>query len=258
MESIQVSSDIVEFIKAETKGGLRFGFVGGKYIIPPNQEGLLGIRSIHSYDSLSSKNYQRLVRRLGERGAVTYGRHFLTITDDRKLGDDAFSYTGIGLFVSRYAFAALNIEMIGRGAGYFFYRRTPRPVLEAQVADFTLNEGKRALIMGSLDEAAGSPVERLEDLDDFTLFKVTPADRETLLFVSRQYHPHWRARSRAGLLDTVMINDFYRGVVVPPDTEMIILEFRPYSLRMWIPQVLFVLLALALLASRVFLKGDRL
>lgn len=252
MEHITVSSDVVESIKAETEGGLRFGFVGKKYIIPPNQESLLGLRSVHSYDSLSSKNYQRQVESLSEVGAANYGRHFMTISDDKRLDEDVFSYTGIGLFVSKDELAGSGIGLLGSVDGHNFYRRTPRPVLEAQVTDFILDEAKGALISGSLDGGAGLPVQRLEDMDDFTVFKVAPVNRRTLLFLSRQYHPSWRVSSEAGLLDTVMINDFYQGVLLPPNTETVTLEFKPYVLWAWIPQVLFVLLGLGFICRRVF------
>ena len=71
-----------------------------------------------------------------------------------------------------------------------------------------------------------------------------------LLFLSQQYHPHGRARSTAGELETVTIDGFFQGVLVPVGTAEIELAFEPWVRWAWLPQACFTLAgALALLGA---------
>ncbi len=73
---------------------------------------------------------------------------------------------------------------------------------------------------------------------------LTALEAPTLLFVSMQWHPHWRARitSAAGGVrgsGPLRVNDFYLGVALPPGSQRVELEFRPWSRWMWVTHVLF-------------------
>jgi hypothetical protein len=39
----------------------------------------------------------------------------------------------------------------------------------------------------------------------------------------------------------VVVDGFYQGVIVPPDTGTLELSFRPFIRWAWVPQALFVL-----------------
>jgi hypothetical protein len=78
-------------------------------------------------------------------------------------------------------------------------------------------------------------------------FKVTSADKETLLFVSQQAHPYWQATSQGRPLPTITINNFYLGAVIPPQTTEVELEFRPFVIWSWVPQVIYSALGFGLL-----------
>lgn len=82
-----------------------------------------------------------------------------------------------------------------------------------------------------IDPPSGSqdlPLRRVETLDDFQKIEVTASPQETLLFLSQQYHRAWRAGSHNRLLRTVIVNRFYQGVVLPPNTSEVELFFRPF------------------------------
>ena len=98
------------------------------------------------------------------------------------------------------------------------------------------------------------PSQRREDLDDFQKIQVTSSAKETLFFVSQQYHPAWRAMAGRRPLRTMLINRFYQGVILPPMTSEVELSFRPFVLWSWVPQFFFVAAA-ALLLLRRLLRG---
>ena len=102
LHSANITSPLAKKIKTATRDGSRFAWIGSSGgVLPSNQEMLLGIKSIHSYDSISTKDYQALVLQLSEKGTSIYGRNFRNITSSAKLNDPEFSYSGIGLFLSR-------------------------------------------------------------------------------------------------------------------------------------------------------------
>jgi len=254
--NIHTTSKLVKFIKAQTAGGSRLAFVGYKNIIPPNQESLLGLKSIHTYDSLSSKEYQGLVKKLSTKGTYTYGRHFDYITDGSRLGQPEFSYTGIGLYISSMELQNPGLVRLGQWRKYRFYKPMTPPFLEAQVIDYE-QKGEGAVLSGRLNGHEMLPARRLDAISDYKTYSLTPATGPTLLFISQQYHPRWRARSKDGPLRTVMVNDFYEGVIIPPGTVEAMLEFRPFVLWMWVPQVIFILLGAGVALQYVLISRKR-
>jgi hypothetical protein len=259
LSHIHISSPLLERIKHETKDGTRYAWVGpSKRVLPPNQEILFGIESIHSYDSISSVNYQKLTRQLSKRGAVKYGRHFKYITDPN-LNQPAFSYTGISLFLSYQELSDTLIRKVGEVNNIKLYKTLEKPILEAQLINFKKDKEK-VLLEGGLFNQRRLEVQRLESWDDFLRFRVTRHEKESLLFISQQYHPQWRALDDGTKLKTVMINDFYLGVIIPAHTNTVELEFRPYARFSWIPQVIFIalgLLVMLLSIKRLFIRYSK-
>ncbi len=243
--TIYTTSNIIKFIKEQTADKTRFAFVGSPQLIPANQESLFGLRSIQTYDSLSSREYQNLVKKLSIKGTNTYGRHFYNITDGSRLDRPEFSYTGIGLYISSMELTNPGLIRLGRWERLWFYKTINAPILAAQAADYKLKD-KGAMLSGFLQEHTLLPARRLDNFTDYKTYSLTPASTPTLLFLSHQYHPRWQARSKSEKLQTLMVNDFYEGVIIPPDTAEVTLEFRPFSRWMWIPQIIFLLLGAAL------------
>ena len=240
LDTIRISSPLVEKIKQETQDGSRYAWVGSpRGVLPPNQEALLGIRSIHSYDSVSSVNFQKLVLRLSDEGTKIYGRHFNNLSSAAKLDHDPFSYTGVSLILSRQQLNQPLLQEVGEINGIKFYKLPSAPILEAQLTDFERQADNQVHVAGSLVHQTRLDLDKLASFDDFLRFKVTPVDQETLLFVSQQYHPFWQATGNGKPLSTVMINDFYLGAIIPPQVTEVTLEFRPYARFSWIPQLIY-------------------
>ncbi|MCE9595136.1 MAG: hypothetical protein K8S98_13200 [Planctomycetes bacterium] len=129
--SIATTSPLVDALKTMTADGSRFAFVGGgmRELLPANEEALLGLRSIQSYDSLSSLAYQTWIERLSTNGVQVSGRRFRAITDDTHLDDDFVAYGGIGALVSREALHTANFVEAQRVGALHLYRARRPPTL---------------------------------------------------------------------------------------------------------------------------------
>jgi len=258
LEVIHTGSPIVEKLEAELKGVYRYAKVGNVNVLPPNQESLFMIKSIFSYDSLSSVNYQKLVLKLSDAGTSAYGRHFKTIDNDSKLGEEALSFTGVSCVLSRENLDNNLFKKTGVINGISFYKKDPLPVLEAQIVDYTIGKSDQDVdLCGFLNNCERLKINQIVSFDDLKHFRVTACPEKTVLFLSQQYHPQWKARAKKKNLDTVRINGFYQGVILPPQTDEVILEFRPMVLFSWIPQLLYLLLGSGLLCRYLIKRaGD--
>jgi len=239
-------SNLVSLVRRETADGTRFAWLDriGSEVLAPNQESLLGLRSIHTYNSLSAKGYQEWVAGLTPGGTRTLGRHFRSLRGERVLADPDLAWAGVSLILAQGPVDSPLVERVaeasGDGAMYRFLRR---PVLEAQLRSFDVVEG-RARVRGRPTRPDGLALHREREFDDRIEFVLTETAEPTLLFVSQQHHPNWHAFAGDEELETVVVNDFYQGVVVPPGTGRVELVFLPLSRFSWIPQALFALAGL--------------
>lgn len=251
---IQRSSPLVERIREETAGGWRYALVGFEHqqLLPPNQETWLGLRSVHTYDPLVPRDYGEWVLRISETGLRSPGRQFRRIASGSKLDGAELGRAGVSLFVSTLALSSPRLEALGDIGPVHLYRVRRRPALEAQLGAFE-DEGSRgeAELRGPLEELAQLPVERLAGHADQLRWRVTPAGEPTLLFVSQQFHPQWRAYAAGAELETVRIDGFWQGVRLPPGTDSVELRFEPWARWSWIPQLLFACAGLAYGLSRL-------
>jgi hypothetical protein len=137
----------------------------------------------------------------------------------------------------------LGFQDIGTVGGVHLYRARERPVLQSQIEGF------------GTPSAARLAVQRTRAADDRLEFATSVSDAPTILLVSQQFHPQWRARGRKGsaeiALETFAVDDFWQGVKLPPGTREVALEFRPWVRFAWIPQLLFSLAAAGLAAAAI-------
>lgn len=255
---VRRTSPLVDYIGSQTEGGWRFALVAGGFgtMLPSNQEAFLGLRSVHSYNSLSPESYQDWTRRISPEGAQTYGRLFTNLSSDALLDGPELGFTGISLFLSGKPMTLTGLRAAGNYAGALVYALRRKPPLEAQAFAYVL-DGDGARIEGELRDAGLLAVERTRDQDDRLAFRVTPAERETLLFVSQKHHPQWRARSDGRELACLPVNRFYLGVRVPPGTSTVELAFLPAVRWSWVPELGFALAAAALLARAALQRSRR-
>jgi hypothetical protein len=224
------SSPLSAALADATLGGGRYAIVAAgaesPTPLPPNQEAWLGLRSIHSYDSLSSLAYQSFSARISSRGATTLGRFFRSLDARDPIAREELALAGVRTLVWTSADpsgAASHAEVELRPA------ETPAP-LERQWLTTPIE-----FDTASVASLPALPIARIEDRSDHLRFRLTPVAEPSLLFVSQQFHPHWRARVDSRELATRALRGFYLGVEIPPETREVALEFRPWARHAWIP-----------------------
>lgn len=254
--AIVQSSPLTEALVKESKG-YRYGKIGPELagFIPPNHEIMLGVNSPFSYDSLSSRRFQQIILGLSDKGAHTFGRWFGYIESDSKIDSDAISYSGINLLVSKTPIHSYQFSKVHETQGILFYRRNKAPAMMAQLRNFSY-DGCQVLVTGSLDDQIRLNSRTEKSFDDYIHVKPESFEGETLLFLSRQYHPSWKAWNGDSPLQVVQVNDFYLGVIVAPGVTDIEMAFRPCVVWAWIPQVCFAVLGIG--AALVFIRKRRL
>jgi len=261
-DEIKTSSPLTRLVQRETKNGARFAWVEGGlgFPLPSNQESLLGLRSIHTYNSISSRSFQDFAARLSPRGTQTYGRHFTDIAAPELADPVALSRAGVSLFLStRPLSEELALPLAPEAGGGVAWRARLAPLLRAQLpAARCSRDPAGGLRLPPELRASPLPCSPVEAQDDRLVFRVTPSPEDSLLFVSQQYHPRWRASAGGQALETLLVDGFYQGVLLPTGTEEVELVFRPLVRLAWIPQALGVLAALALFLRRFLGRGSAL
>lgn len=242
-DTIRFSSPLVAAVgEYTTNGKSRFAKVGEDlaWFMPSAQEALYGTKSIHSYDSLSSREFQALAGRISGTGAQVFGRVFHVVDNEYRLCGQDTSLLGISLVLSKYDLRAPCLLFLKEVQGIKFYRPLRAPVEEIQTPDFSvISDGNVSMIS---DGGVKKRIQvRLQTaFDDRKVFGSTSAPEPTLLFLSEQYHPRWRAFGAEGALPVARVNGFFLGVLVPPYTPSVELRFEPHVVWSWIPQLFFL------------------
>ena len=258
---IALESPLTNTIKEHLANGQRLAWVGER-VIPANQEILLGIASIHSYNSLSSRFFQDWAGNFNARARDVYGRQFSEITHIADSSRAMICQANIGLLISRQP---LDLNFVKRldTPGELFLYQTDCDGSDGLLAAYRLAPnayaGETALPLSRLlpKDAGTSRVghtvnSHYDDLIELTLD--TPGD-ERLVLVRQQYHAAWKAYAAGRELRTLRVDGIYLGVVIPPGVVAVKLVFRPYVWWAWIPEVLYLLVFLGMLFSAAW-KGS--
>lgn len=264
--SIPDGSPLVDLVRERTADGSRFALAGERplEVLPPNREALFGLASIHSYDSLSPRAYRDWTASVSAVGPAAqsgwlrvHARWFLGVAGSAGFARPAFSQSAVGLVIAREPIASDALVSAGRVGPWLLYRpvRAPLPVAHVIDVDARVLAGDAVDLGGHVQDRELGRVEIVERHDDLWRVRLDPRAAPTLLFLSTQHHPHWRARDRDGAgLATVVVDGLFLGAVVPPGCAEVTLRFEPWARWSWIPEALFGLafagLAAAALASR--------
>lgn len=233
------NSDLAKRVVAATPAGTRSALIApGPDVLLPNSNTLFGIASVHSYDSLSSRRYQALVRELGGE-TEQYGRWNGMVAPD--FGSHVFWMSNIGLVISPAPILHRNLESIGMEGTLQLYRVRDSMgcCLQSPMAQKAGTDG-----IASTTREGIRPV-KTSDQGDLLEFEVhNYPDTESVLILSQQYHEDWRASVRtasgwqAGR--AVPVNGVFQGVVIPAGSEMVRLQFMPFVRFAWIAHVFWL------------------
>ena len=250
LEKIAIDSPFVEKLREDLPPGSRFAFLAPKTnLLPPNINAELGLRSVHSYNSLSSKRYHTLIKALGG-DVIIYGRRNGEISPD--FGSVMFWMSNIGLILSSNSSSAENLEPVGEESGIHFYRVKSRmgESLQVPIEENRQLEGFKNLDPRTLPNQI--PV-KLVDQGDIKEFEVTPTD-SSVLVLSQKYHRDWVAQTLVGQnwieAPSVEINGVFQGVILQTGASRVRLEFKPFVRFTWIGHCLWALVIVILIGSR--------
>jgi hypothetical protein len=258
---IAIKSPLIEKVSANLAVGSRFAITApGIQVLPPNLNAGLGLASVHSYNSLSSRRYHTLIKALG--GEVqTYGRSNATISPD--YDSTMFWMSNISLMLSPKKLRHKNLVYLGEESSVYFYKVTSRMGESLQVAlPLGHDETQNSLELADFRLDGPTP-SKLLDQGDQLEFKVAPG-APSVLILSQKFHRDWQAKifDKSGWAPakTTVINGVFQGVLLSQGVSRVRLEFKPYARYAWIAHIfwlsLLVLTGFKGWSSRMSLKGE--
>jgi hypothetical protein len=254
---IATTSPLVEKMRANLPTGSRFAVAApGLSILPPNLNAGLGIASVHSYNSLSSRRYHTLIKALGGE-MQTYGRWNGAISPD--YNSAMFWMSNISLMLSPTKLTHKNLEYLGVVSGVHLYKVISRMGNSLQIIPPTSScaDGLQMVDPRLLPRHVPSKQLDQGDLLEFEVKTGVPS----VLVLSQKFHRDWQAQvfdqSSWVPAKTTVINGVFQGVLLPQDVQRVRLEFKPYARYAWIAHF-FWLFLLALLGFKVWQRKGNL
>lgn len=101
------------------------------------------------------------------------------------------------------------------------------------------------------------------DQGDIITFTLQDASSSSLLVLSQIYHRQWKVQARVAdghWIDaaTVVVNGKYQGVIIPPQSTALRMQFLPWSRLMWVFHGMWICLSIIWVIRRIILhKNNR-
>lgn len=251
-QSIATTSPLVQKIRETLPPGSRFAFANYGPLLPPNFNAELGIPSIHSYDSISPKRYQALIRSLG--GAVIQeGRWNRGIAPN--YDSPQFWMSDVGLMLSEHPVADPGLRSIGRVSGLYMYTVPSHMGSSLQVRQSDVTLAQDEVDVADPRALKTSVPTKLSDEGDRLDYQVTPGP-PSVLILSQIFHGDWKAEvledSKWIEAKTAPVDGIFQGVLVPQGAARVRLEFLPFVRFAWISNLFWLVAALALLVRPLY------
>ncbi|PXV61684.1 hypothetical protein SAMN04487785_103153 [Dyella jiangningensis] len=250
---MHTQSPLVEAVAMRLHDHARFAIAApGIAALPPNFNALVGLPSVHSYDSLSSRRYQQFLRLLGGE-AVTFGRWNSQIAPD--YAGAAFWMSDVALVLSSVRLTDPSLTCSTQVDGIWLCDVARHMGQSLQLADRTLPRETSNADVGDPRALPSLPSRVVRDQGDAIEVAVSAAS-PSLLIISQQYHPDWQALALVDGLwrpaAALSVNGFFQGVMVPDHAEKIVLTFRPAARYAYLVNYVWIFFLL-LLATKALL-----
>ena len=249
---IITTSPLVEKVRAILPPGSRFAIAApGLSVFPPNFNASLGLPSIHTYNSLSSRRYHTLIKALG--GEVqTYGRWNGAISPD--YNSAMFWMSNISMMLSPVKLAHENLAYLGEESNVHLYKVISRMGDSLQITFPQTNIDVDNVQLADPRFLPRHVPSKQLDRGDLLEYAVAPGE-PSVLVLSQKFHRDWQAQVfvQSGWVPAkaTVINGVFQGVLLSQDAQRVRLEFKPYARYAWIAHV-FWLSLLALLGFKAW------
>ncbi len=251
-QAIATNSPLIEAIREDLPKHARFAIAEpGLEVLPPNLNASLDLPSIHTYNSLSSWRYHRLIESMGSE-VSTYGRWNAAIAPD--YNNSMFWMSNIALMLSPNPLNHPNLEYINRIGDVYLHR------VKSRMKDtLQLSLSKELVSTDSLRpidprQFESEVAERIIDQGDRLTFSTVEQSRETLLLISQKFHRDWQAKALTSsgwqVTETIPVNGVFQGVLLPPGSQKVDLCFLPWVRFAWIAH-LFWSMMLSIIAYQL-------
>lgn len=241
---IATTSALAEKVRVHVPPGSRFAVAApGVPVLPPNLNAELGIPSMHSANSLSSRRYHALIESLG--GEMhAFGNSAISPEYDSTV----FWMSNISLMLASTKLSHENLQYLGEESGIHMHEVISRMGDSMQVFGSPISLADvDGLQLGDPRLLSRRTPSKLVDTGDLLEFAVVPGVASVLV-LSRKFHRDWQAQVSDGLSwrssPVMPVNDVFLGVLLPKEVEQVRLEFKPAVRFGWVANVFWVLLLL--------------
>jgi hypothetical protein len=227
---VRNTSPLVAAVHARLPDDSRFAVAApGIAALPPNFNSVVGLSSIHSYDSLSSSNYQAYIKALDGR-VLTYGRWNDAVSP--QYSSALFWMSNVALVLASTQLQDENLRCPDQVDGVWLCAVRSRMGRTMQIATDGLSASPFGWNVGDPRARLSLPSTQLTDSGDVQTVAVSSVAK-SLLIISQRYHRDWHAEALQNghwiPAATTMVNGFFEGVVLPSDSSMVRLAFKPFA-----------------------------
>lgn len=245
--NIASDSTLVAMVRKNLPAGSRFAVASPALsVLHPNLNASFGLTSIHSYNSLSSTRYHRLINELGGE-VITFGRWNNHIAPD--YSSTAFWMSNISLMLSANQITHPNLELIGQESGVNLYRVVSTMGDSLQMVASLVDQNLDKISIKDPRLLSTYTPSKTVDKGDWLEYKIASI-QPSVLVLSQKFHRDWTAEVLTPngwrVAKVTEVNGVFQGVFLPAETSQVRLNFKPYSRYIWVGHFFWLFLILFL------------